>query len=90
MKKSWKNINLRLVPIHTSNKGSPIGYGVGNSAYKSNIQDLNLSKSRKTKYLRSITIGTWNIQGWRTKNTEVIEEFNKMKVDILVITEAKK
>ena len=34
--------------------------------------------------------GTWNIQGWRTKDKEVIKELIKYNADVAVLTETKK
>ena len=34
--------------------------------------------------------GTWNIQGMRTKETEVMREIDKMNMDIVVLSETKK
>ncbi|KAK7872016.1 hypothetical protein R5R35_004529 [Gryllus longicercus] len=37
-----------------------------------------------------MSIGTWNIQGLRTKREEVVTEINKMNIDIIILTETKK
>lgn len=37
-----------------------------------------------------LKIGTWNIQGWRTKEKEVLREIKEMDMDIVILTETKK
>lgn len=39
---------------------------------------------------RTIRIGTWNIRSLKGKETELVEEFEKARLDILTITETKK
>lgn len=39
---------------------------------------------------RLMRLATWNIQGLRTKQSEVFHELNKMNIDICVLTETKK
>ncbi|XP_044766969.1 craniofacial development protein 2-like [Coccinella septempunctata] len=39
---------------------------------------------------RTMKLATWNIQGLRTKQGEVFQELEKMKVDICVLTETKR
>lgn len=50
------------------------------------IFEINVSNTTK----RKVILGTWNIQGWRTKSHKVIDEFRKIRVDILVVSETKK
>lgn len=80
--------------IHTSSRGSPNGYGGGSSAEDFQVQAVNSNRDRKRKGRkikeRKLRLATWNIQGWRTKREEVLEEFKNMNVDILVVTETKK
>ena len=35
-------------------------------------------------------MATWNVQGIRNKEQEVVKEIEKMKIDICVLTETKK
>ena len=39
---------------------------------------------------RTKKFATWNVQGLRTKQGEVFQELQKMKIDICVLTETKK
>lgn len=87
-----KNKKIPRVVIHTSIGGSPNGYGGGNSAYilGNPVLNLNHKKKNRQKRRRKIVCGAWNIQGWRTKDKEVIDEFKRMNIDIMVISETKK
>jgi len=95
MKNKGQVTPVPRVEIHTSMGGSPNGYGGGNSAKGLRNPVLNFNhckKKRKKKEKRPIKLrcGTWNIQGWRTKDKEVLEEFQRMDIDILIISETKK
>lgn len=48
------------------------------------------NKARKARKKKTITVGTWNIEGLRTKQKEIINEIDKLKTDIIVLTETKK
>lgn len=37
-----------------------------------------------------MNISTWNVQGFRGKIEELIFEINKLKMDIVILTETKK
>ncbi|XP_030747932.1 craniofacial development protein 2-like [Sitophilus oryzae] len=64
------------------------------SCKQQQVQAVNSNRDRKGKGRkikeRKLRLATWNIQGWRTKREEVLEEFKNMNVDILVVTETKK
>lgn len=87
MEKQLTDNNLR-VEIHTSKGRSPNGYGGGNSA---NAKTFNRSKKPQSKrYKYNFNICTWNVQGLGKKQKEVIDEIERMKVDVAVLTETKK
>jgi len=48
------------------------------------------NKLRRTLRKRNMRLGTWNIQGIRTKQTEVFKELKEKDIDICVLTETKK
>lgn len=50
----------------------------------------NRHKMRKRLKRWTLRIGTWNVQGIRTKQEEIIEEVGKMNLDIVVFSETKK
>jgi len=47
-------------------------------------------RRRKQQRKRILKMATWNIQGIRNKEQEVLKEMEKMKIDICVLTETKK
>ncbi|XP_072380622.1 uncharacterized protein [Diabrotica undecimpunctata] len=51
---------------------------------------LNQTTTTRKKSQRKLALGIWNVQGWRTKDKEVIAEFESMKLDIMIMTETKK
>lgn len=48
------------------------------------------NRRRKLQRKRTLKLATWNVQGLRTKQSEVFKELQKMKVDICILTETKK
>jgi exonuclease III len=38
----------------------------------------------------TLKFGTWNVQGCRNKMEEIIREINRMKMDVVVLTETEK
>lgn len=98
MEKPFIRNNLR-VETHTSDYGrSPVGYGGGISAFvkrtaKYSIQPKKpkgFGRNRQWLRKRTMNLGTWNIQGIRTKEVEVFREIEKSNLDITILTETKK
>jgi len=46
--------------------------------------------NRQWQRKRLLRIGTWNVQGISTKQTEVFREIERLKIDIAALTETKR
>jgi hypothetical protein len=68
-------------PAHRAKKTAkkPIGY---------TLDRCNLRRNKLRK--RTARLGTWNVQGIRNKTGEIVKGLEKLKQDIMILTETKK